>query len=1026
MTDKLQQLHITRIERFRDRIAKQVLAETIPLQVEIARMDREVPFAERESLAYERLNEGDRWGSNYQMAWLRMTGTVPTEWAGNEIVARLDVGGEGLVYDASSAILQGISSGSVFDKDYSRDLLPLFDYAQGGETVELWIDASANDLFGLITEPDPAEESSKRYGEWNAELKSARLAVFNRELWDLWLDLRIMLGLIRQLPEDGVRRSRLIRCGSEAVDAYAEDQANTLAARGILARELSQPATTADLNAIAIGHAHLDTAWLWPVCEGKRKAERTFASQCALLERFPDYFFGASQPHQYEYVRDRKPELYERIKQHVTAGRWEPLGGMYTEADCNLASGEALARQLLYGKRFFLDEFGIDVKHLWLPDVFGYSAALPQLLKKAGIDYFVTIKISWNQFNEFPHQTFIWRGIDGSEVLAHFPPEGNYNSMLDADYLIPARNGFKEKDRVDVFLSSYGVGDGGGGPKEENIEYGRRLANTEGAPKVRFGKVADFFDKLEAYREKLDRWSGELYLELHRGTLTTQARTKRGNRKLEYRLQATEMLHTLLPLDQYPADELRATWKTLLVNQFHDILPGSSVTETYRVTLEEYAQIEQTCAGLEREAVNQLGNADENALTLFNPLSEAFNGAIQLPDATGQVVDGDGEVLPTQLVGDKVWAAVDLLPLSVSSVRMTDEAIPEARSSDDRVLENDLIRYEFNESGQLIGAVDIHTGWNVIPEDETGNRLLLFGDRPNDWDAWDIDLFYETNLLGEAKCVSVESLGTGLVGSALRLRFEWNNSTIEQDVILFNSSRELRFITRVDWHEDHEMLRVNFPVNVLTDRAAFDIQYGHVFRPIHRNTSWDVARFESAAHRYADLSDNDHGAALLNDCKYGYGVHDNVISLNLLRSPSYPDPDADCGTHEFTYSLYPHEHDLIRSDVIETAARLNQPPLILPDVFVEPMQLPFTLDGEGLSLTTIKRGEDGNSWILRIVETRGRHSTGVLSSATPFDQIAETDLIERIIGEPTAGRITINMKPLEIRTFAVNHGHHES
>ncbi|GBE29955.1 mannosylglycerate hydrolase [bacterium BMS3Bbin04] len=852
-------------------------------------------------------------------------------------------------------------------------------------------------------------------------MRAAQLAVFNDDLWHLWLDLHIMLGLIRQLPEEGVRRARLIRCGSEAIDIYGENTANISATRERLAVELKQPATKSDLNTVAIGHAHLDTAWLWPVREGKRKAERTFASQCALLEQYPDYLFGASQPHQYEYVRDRKPELYGRVKNWVKEGRWEPLGGMYVEADCNLISGESMVRQLLYGKRFFLDEFGIDVKHLWLPDVFGYSAALPQILRRAGIEYFVTTKISWNQFNEFPHKTFVWRGIDGSEVLVHFPPENNYNSMLDADYLIPGRDTFPEKDRVDVFLSSYGVGDGGGGPKAENVEYGRRMADLEGAPKVRFGKVADFFNELEAYRDKLERWNGELYLELHRGTLTTQARTKRGNRKLEYRLQAVEMLYTMLPLDAYPADQLRTAWKTLLINQFHDILPGSSITETYRVTLEEYASIHATCAELETAALAKLGTEGTNAITLFNPLSERFAGAIELPNEMNavSVIDHSGIVVPSQQIAGKTWIHVDLPPLSLTTLKLIEGEAQASNTLDTLVLENDLIRYEFNHDGQLIHAVDRVTGWNAIPPDESGNRLLLFADRPNDWDAWDIDQFYETNLLGEAKCISIESLGSGAVGSGLRLIFEWKNSRIEQDIFLFNSSPELRFVTRVDWHENHCMLRVNFPVNVISDRAAFDIQYGHVYRPTHRNTSWDSARFESAGHRYADLSDNDRGAALLNDCKYGYGVHDNVISLNLLRSPSYPDPDADRGEHDFTYSFYPHPKDLIRSDVIETAARLNQPPLVFPGVQATENRMPFQLAGEGLALTTVKRSEDGGEWILRVVETRGCHSNAILSSTNPNDLLFETDLIERPIGDANAATISFSMKPFEIRTFAV-------
>ncbi|MCB2211705.1 alpha-mannosidase 2c1 [bacterium] len=1049
MPDKFQQLHLTRIERFRDRIGKQIIRDTRALTVDYALTDTELPFPERTTLDYKPLCEGGTWGSEYQMAWLHLSGTVPAEWTGKQVVARLDIGGEGLVYDGDGKMLQGVSSGSIFDKDYARDIVPLFDTASGGETVDLWIDASANDLFGLITEMDPSAESPKRYGEWKAELKQARLVWFDTELWHLWMDLRIVLGLIRTLPEDGVRRARLIRCGSEAVDVFAEDPARASAARNVLARELGKPAAASDLNAIAIGHAHLDTAWLWPVREGKRKAERTFASQCDLIERYPGYVFGASQPHQYEYVRDRKPELWERVKWHVNNGGWEPLGGMYTEADCNLASGEALARQLLYGKRFFLDEFGVDVKHLWLPDVFGYSAALPQLLKKAGIDYFITIKISWNQFNKFPHHTFIWRGIDGSEVLAHFPPEGNYNSMLDAEYLVPGRDAFKEKDRVDVFLSSFGVGDGGGGPLPETIEYGKRLANTEGAPRVRFGRVAEFFDELETYRDQLDRWSGELYLELHRGTLTTQAKVKRGNRKLEYLLQATEMLHAFLPLSDYPAKELTDAWKTLLINQFHDILPGSSVTETYRVTVAEYRKIENTCHQLANAALRKLHAVEDNYLTVFNPHSAMFEGAVELPvelkgnSLVGEYPTRDGNMdrvrFPIQRFGGRIWTylswvrpfrlvSLEVSPVQADYIEFTHE-YNKCRETAALVLKNDSACYGFNEQGRLIAAqlgfqrhehqALFDYSWNAIPEGTEGNRFLLFADRPNDWDAWDVDLFYESNLLGEAECVGYESLGTGSVGSGIRFTYQWNQSTIVQDVILFRESRELRFITRVDWREDHTMLRVNFPVNVKTDRAAFDIQYGHVFRPTHRNTSWDKARFESAAHRYVDLSEQDRGVALLNDCKYGHGVHDNVISLNLLRSPSYPDPDADRGQHEFTYSLYPHEGDLVRSDVIERAACLNQPLLVWPGMKVEPQELPFTLSGKGLSLSTIKRGEDGDAWIVRIVETRGRLSNGTLRCDLPGASLVECDLIERPIGNEAESTIEFKMGPFEIRTFAV-------
>ena len=445
MNNKEIQIQVERLNHFYQRIGKMVITDSRPLQAQFFHCKDPVPFNHREQGNYQSIKTGDSWGKSWESAWFHLKGVVPENWQGKKIAARLDFSGEGLVFDADGNALQGITNGSIFNPDFARTIVPLMAKARGDESVELWVEAAANSLFGVYTNTDPEPDDPKRYGHFDAKVDCMDLVVVDEEMWHYHLDLRVLKGLIKRMPEDSVRRARLIRCANDSMNTFAGIKYNISAARDILNNELKKPASASQLTVSAIGHAHIDTAWLWPIRETIRKCARTFSTQLSIIKKYPQYIFGASQPQHYQFIKEHYPKIYDDIQQAVQLGQWEVQGAMWVEADCNLISGESMIRQIIHGKNFFMDEFGIDVKNLWLPDVFGYSAAMPQILKKSGVEFFLTQKMSWSQFNEFPYHTFNWKGIDGSEVITHFPPENTYNSELDPEFLIPAEKNFKEK-----------------------------------------------------------------------------------------------------------------------------------------------------------------------------------------------------------------------------------------------------------------------------------------------------------------------------------------------------------------------------------------------------------------------------------------------------------------------------------------------------------------------------------------------------------------------------------------------------
>ena len=1007
-------LVFNRVRHFCKRVSHRILGETHPLEATVRHSKDPISFDNRLSLESQPIQEGEGWGETWDSAWFHLKGNVPSQWKGKKVVASLNFGGEACLFDAAGTPILGLTNGSTFDVNYVKDIHYLFEKSEGGEEVEVWAEAAANSLFGVnkVMDPEYMDNPSKQlHGTYRGSFNSGRLYTFCDIHWHLFLDLQVLFDLYKCLPDESRRKKVLIRQLNAACTAY--DHGGASSAREALKPALELKSDPASIKLTGVGHAHIDTGWLWPVRETIRKCARTFSSALNLMDRYSDYTFGASQPAHYEMVKKHYPELYKKIKASVAEGRWELQGGMWVESDCNIISGESMIRQFLTGKNFFMDEFGVEVRNLWLPDVFGYSTQLPQILQKSGCPTFLTQKLSWGKYTDFPHHTFVWRGLDGSEVVAHFPPENNYNSGLMPNELARGAKNYKDQDVCDEGLSLFGIGDGGGGPKDAHIERARRVGDLNGLPKFKMGPAQPVLDRLEENKKNLDTWSGELYLEVHRGVLTTQAETKRLNRRLEEVLKATEEIIVRANFKSYPREALDGIWKMMLLNQFHDIIPGSSINWVYQVSEEEMNKGIADCNALIHKALG-LEN-DSKHLTLINPSCYTFDDLISLPKGW----DGatlNGQPLPGILNPSENRVRLQLPPHG-SVVLIKGTGLNAGEQDQGLLLENNLVSYTFDGNLRLIKAFDKTTGRDLLAEGSTGNALSLYEDRPHNWDAWEVDEWYLDSLLEQAEVQGqiTRSQDSGI--KTLEADLKIGNSQIHQRVTLKDGSSRLDFDTKVHWDENHKMLRVAFPTNFDVDQANFEIQYGTIQRLARMNSTADVAKFEVCGHRYADLSRNDAGIALLNDSKYGYRVVDGLLDLNLLRSPKYPDPVADLGDHRFTYSLFPHTGDLSSSSSVRAEATMLNQGLTVLEGKVDLPELPFNLEGEGLEMGAIKKAEKEDAYIIRIIETRGIPTRGKLLAKSM--KLVPTNLIEweEELEKSTEDEFELDLGPYEIFTL---------
>jgi len=846
---------------------------------------------------------------------------------------------------------------------------------------------------------------------------------------------RVALGIAGHLEERDPARYHLLTALDEAIkildvrmpigDAFYESIPE---AHETLTRGIEKAGPPMDVRITAIGHAHLDVAWLWTLAQTRQKAARTFYNVLRLMEQFPEYHFTQSQPQLYDFIRQDFPELFEAIKERIAEGRWEPIGGMWVEADCNLSGPESLVRQFMLGREFFRRRFGATAESpvLWLPDVFGYAWNLPQLIKEAGLEYFFTIKIGWSQYNRLPCDSFWWQGLDGTRVLTHFSttksPGDAYVSTYNADaspgQVLGAWLNFQQKDDAPAgetlpLLMSYGFGDGGGGPTREMIENIRIMGQFPSTPQVSTGKVIHFFEQLEALGESLPIWNGELYLEYHRGTYTTQARVKRANRTSEFLLHDAEFLATYASiLDsnfQYPTSKFQTAWELVCLNQFHDIIPGSSIGQVYEEALQQYEKIRQIAVEARDQALGLIAEKSGAATLIVNPTSFPRHDPVEI---AGELVDM-GELPPysiTTLTEDRRPKTDFLSPVT----------------SHHSYLENAFIRVEFNPSGDITRIYDKTAGREVLPAGAVANQFQAFEDRPLSWDAWDIDIFYDDKVWLAEPATSLEVVESGPLRAALEIERRILNSVFTQRISLTHNSPRLDFDTQIDWRERKVLLKVAFPVDILSPKATYEIQWGNVERPTHRNTSWDWARFETAAQKWVDLSEGDYGVSLLNDCKYGHDIYKNVMRLTLLRGPTAPDPQADLGEHQFRYSLFPHSGSWDEGTIAEAYA-LNDPLIIYQaeggrikaegDIL---HRSSFILcNSPNIILETVKRAEDGNGVIVRMYESQRRRGPFTLTANFPLAAAWRTNILEENQTEiPVEGnRLDAAIKPYQILTF---------
>ncbi|WNZ07411.1 glycoside hydrolase family 38 C-terminal domain-containing protein [Streptomyces sp. 11x1] len=1003
-----------RVERVHtQRIKPALYAASVPFEVEAWQAPGEpVPFEEAAAASYAPFAMDTPWGPPWGTTWFRMRGQVPAEWAGRRVEAVIDLGfvgdwpgnqAEALVHLVDGTPLKAVNP--------LNQYVPIGNPVRGGESIDYLVEAASNpdilaDNFSRIT---PLGDILTAGDKPLYTFRRADIAVLDEEVFHLDLDLQVLRELMVHLGEHEPRRHEILHALDRAMDAVDLDDVSgsATAVREILAPVLAKPAHASAHTISGVGHAHIDSAWLWPIRETKRKTSRTFSNVTALADEYEDFIFACSQAVQYEWVRDNYPQVWERIKKAVDKGQWVPVGGMWVESDGNLPGGEAIARQLVHGKRFFIEHFGIETRGVWLPDSFGYNASYPQLAKLAGNEWFLTQKISWNQTNRFPHHTFWWEGIDGTRIFTHFPPVDTYNARFSGEEMDRAVRNYQEKGAGTRSLAPFGWGDGGGGPTREIMERARRLADLEGSPKVVVEHPDEFFAKARAEYEDAPVWNGELYLELHRATYTSQARTKQGNRRSEHKLREAELWATTAALHapqySYPHEKLDRLWKTVLLHQFHDILPGSSIAWVHREAEAEYARVAEELEELTAEAVAALGGGD----------ARVFNTS---PRDRAEVV--------RTAEGTPVYVTVP----ANGSAPLTAAEPPHPVTVSGRVLDNGLVRVEIAEDGTLASVRDLVTDREVLGD--KGNLLRLHTDLPNYWDAWDVDKHYKnryTDLLDPESITVVEE--NPLLGAIRVERTFGKGSRLTQTITLRAGSPRIDFETDIDWHEAEKFLKAGFPIDVRAAHSSAEIQFGHIQRPTHTNTSWEAARFEVSGHRWVHVGEPGYGVAVINDSTYGHDVSRTVredggttttVRLSLVRAPRIPDPEADQGKHRFTYSLLPGAGI---EDAVAEGYALNLP-LRVADAAGAPEPV-VSVDGEGVTVEAVKLADDASGdVVVRIYESSGGRARGVLRTGFPLAGAQITDLLERPLSEaPTDGDgVPVTLRPFEVQTLRLTVG----
>ena len=996
----------------------------------------------------DKINEGewtpfgknDFWGYREQYCWFKQTVKIPERFKGRKIAYFVspsiykswDNRDQQFIVYVNGKMVQGL--------DVNHEHIFLTDCAQGGEEFDIALNAYCDDWT----------YSGK------VQLK-ATLKTYDADVNALYYDMLIPWETAHMYNHDSVDRVDIIKVLNDACNMLEMStpdhdvfKSSVKAASAYLHENIY--GEKSDILVSAVGHTHIDVAWLWRLRQTRDKAGRSFATVINLMKEFPEYKFMSPQAQLYDYVKQDYPELYEEIKDKIKEGRWEAEGSMWVESDTNVISGESLVRQFLVGKRFFKNEFGVDNKIMWLPDVFGYTAALPQIMKLADIDYFMTTKISWSEYNRFPFDTFLWKGIDGSEILSHFAPsmrdsdekrfQATYTAMLDPAHIIYGWQRYSNKDLAKKEMCIYGHGDGGGGPTRGNIEGGLRMAEgIPGCPQIKMENSLDFFKRLDSEvrgSKRLPKWRGELYLEYHRGTLTAQARNKKYNRKCELLYHDVETLSAtagkLCGL-KYPSDQILDSWKTILLNQFHDIIPGSSISQVYEDSKEQYEEITKSGKELALLAIDSMSasiNTDDESLLVFNTLGMARTDVVitDMPEKDSfSILDSDGSPLTWQKTynGKLAFLAKDVPAKGYKTFRI----ISGSSAADNSVMvsldgaENNFYKLRFNEDMNISSLYHKESGRNVAPEGEVLNNLVAYEDRSHVYEAWDIKCYYDEKFWNIDNVSAKEIIESGPVRNVVKVERTFNTSTITQYFIFYPHTCRIDVNYDIDWKERNVALKAHYPVDVNTTKATYDIQFGNIERTTHNNTTWDYAQFECCGHKWADLSDNSFGLSVLNDCKYGWTIKEGYIKPTLLRSATEPNYNQDRERHEFTYAIYPHIGAVNTSDVVYEAYNLNVP-MYCKAVGAQSGSLPaeyslVSVNKNNIIIETIKKAEDSNAVIIRCYETWNKKTSCDFIFGNEIASISECNLLEEKDCELEfiSNKISSEFKPFEIKTFKV-------
>jgi alpha-mannosidase len=984
---------------------------------------------------------GTAWGRKWEYAWFKGALALPEEARGQRIALRLNPGGDSVVY---------INNQVAGARDQEHSEITLTRKGVPGERYEILLESYGGHglrwsgggpaIYGSQTIPEPPE--------LQCQVGESSFGIWNEEIYQLWFDVETLYQLRCNLDESLLRVSEIdsaLRKFTLVLDLelpLAEMMDGVKKARAVLKPLLECKNGSTAPTLYGIGHAHLDVAWLWPLQETERKIARTLSNQLALMAEYPEHRYNQSQTHLFYMLQQRYPELYERVKAAAKAGQIVPEGGMWVEADTNLTSGESLIRQFLYGRKWFHDEFGVDCELLWLPDVFGYSGALPQIMRGCGIKYFATQKIFWtyNGGDPFPYNLFAWEGIDGTQVLAHI--HYDYNSLTDPNTLMRIWNKRVQKDGLSGMIIPFGHGDGGGGPTREHLEFLRREADLEGMPRTRITSPVEFFKATERKGPVANRYVGELYFQCHRGTYTSQAHTKANNRRLEFDLREAEMWGSAAAALEnfvFPRKLVDDIWHAALLLQFHDILPGSSIHRVYEEAEARHAACIQTARGAAADAMQALVSGEESqaeGLSVFNSLSWPRTVLVEMPESTAGVKGVDGDFLPVQEIDGKTWVETDLPPCGWTSLFPVEKKDEEGslgsianRNARGYSLVNELIGVEFNDDGEIISIFDIETGHELAAG--LCNHFEMYQDAPVLFDAWDIDSMAEdqpVDLSGKNGAAhlatppsKVEILTEGPLVAKLRVTRTLLHSQMVQEISLERGSRQVTFDTHIDWQESHKLLKVAFPLIMHAHEAIHEIQFGHIHRPNHRSRPFDAARFEVSNHRWTAVCEEGRGAAILNDSKYGVSVQGSNIRLTLLKSALAPDMTADKGPQDFTYAFYAWNGSFAESGIVQAAYELNVPPTLQPGTSGE--RSLFWLDCPNVIIDTVKPAEDGSGdLVLRLYESMRTATQCKLNTSMPVVGAVQTNMLEQLEYKLPCvdGEISLEFRPFEVKTIKLS------